>query len=101
MPKSDVDKSSYRDLKKEYRELRSDYIAERFRVKDEKKDELERLKDSYKIAKLEIKQPLKAERYRIRIAKKYEHRRLNEAPKRRTLEEIGNAVSHGVGAVSA
>ena len=99
MPKSSIDTSSYRDLKKEYRDLRNGYIAERFRVKDEKKEELEHLKDDYKIAKLEIKAPLKAEKYRIKVAKKYEHRKLNEAPKRRTLEEIGNAVSHGLGAL--
>ncbi len=99
MPKSEIDKKPYRDLKKEYRALHSQYVADRFRVKDQKRDELERLKDDYKIAKLEIEKPLKAEKYRLKVAKKYEHRKLNEAPRRRTLEEIGNAVSHGLGAL--
>ncbi|MCR5078477.1 MAG: hemolysin III family protein [Bacilli bacterium] len=42
---------------------------------------------------------MKAEKYRIKVEKKKEHRRLNEAPTRRTLEEIGNAITHGVGAL--
>ena len=34
-----------------------------------------------------------------RIKDKERHRKLNEAPKLKTLEEIGNAVTHGVGAL--
>ncbi|MBQ7250374.1 MAG: hemolysin III family protein [Bacilli bacterium] len=99
MQENDLEQKSYRDLKKEYRDLRAKYVADRFAVQDAKKAELERLHDDYKIAKLEIEEPLKAEKYRIRVEKKYQHRLLNEAPKRRTLEEIGNAVSHGIGAL--
>ena len=99
MGKTGIDKTSYRDLKKERSRLHAEYVSNRFRIKDAKKAELERLHDEYKIAMFEVDEPLKAEKYRIKIERKYEHRRLNEAPKRRTLEEIGNAVSHGVGAL--
>ena len=75
------------------------YRKDRYAIIDNKRDELESLHDEYKIAKLEIEEPLKAEKYRIKVEAKKEHRRLNEAPTRRTLEEIGNAVSHGVGAL--
>ena len=60
---------------------------------------MEELHEAYIVEKLSIEKPLKAERYKIKMQKKREHRRMNEAPKRKLLEEIGNAVSHGVGAL--
>ena len=97
--KTKIDKEQYKTLKKEYGELKAKYRKDRYAIIDNKRDELETLHDEYKIAKLEIEEPLKAEKYRIKVEKKKEHRRLNEAPTRRTLEEIGNAVTHGVGAL--
>ena len=97
--KTKIDKKQYKSLKKEYGELKAKYRKDRYAIIDNKRDELESLHDEYKIAKLEIEEPLKAEKYRIKVEAKKEHRRLNEAPTRRTLEEIGNAVSHGVGAL--
>ena len=97
--KTKIDKEQYKSLKKEYGELKAKYRKDRYAIIDSKRDELESLHDEYKIAKLEIEEPLKAEKYRIKVEAKKEHRRLNEAPTRRTLEEIGNAVTHGVGAL--
>lgn len=97
--KTKIDKEQYKSLKKEYGELKAKYRKDRYAIIDSKRNELESLHDEYKIAKLEIEEPLKAEKYRIKVEAKKEHRRLNEAPTRRTLEEIGNAVSHGVGAL--
>lgn len=97
--KTKIDKKQYKSLKKEYGELKAKYRKDRYAIIDSKRDELESLHDEYKIAKLEIEEPLKAEKYRIKVEAKKEHRRLNEAPTRRTLEEIGNAVTHGVGAL--
>ena len=95
----EVDPKSYRALRRKYHALKMQFIRERNAMKDAHKLALEALKDEYKIKKYEIKTPLKAQRYRLRVQKKLEHRRLNEAPKRKLLEEIGNAVSHGVGAL--
>ena len=90
----------YKELLKKYHDLEIKYINDKYAIIDEKKIELEALKDQYKIDRLSIEQPLKAEKYRIKVEKKKEHRRLNEAPKRKTLEEIGNAITHGVGAIA-
>ncbi len=97
--KGKIDKEQYDSLRKQYRELEEKYVRDRYAIIDSKRDELETLHDEYKIAKLEIEKPMKAEKYRIKVEKRKEHRRLNEAPTRRTLEEIGNAVTHGVGAL--
>jgi len=94
-------KVEYEKLQKEYSDLEARYIEERYRIIDSKREELRNLDEQYAIDKLAIKTPLKAEKYRRKLEKKREHRRLNEAPKRKLLEEIGNAVSHGVGALVA
>ena len=90
----------YKELLKKYRDLEIKYINDKYAIIDEKKIELEALKDQYKIDRLMIEQPLKAEKYRLKVEKKKENRRLNEAPKRNTLEEIGNAITHGLGAIA-
>ena len=76
-------------------------------TKEEKKL-LKLEKKNEKLNKEEQKEEKKLEEYnqnapkRIKKKKKRElHRQINEAPKRSVLEEIGNAVSHGVGAVFA
>ena len=90
----------YKELLKKYHDLEIKYINDKYAIIDEKKIELEALKDQYKIDRLMIEQPLKAEKYRLKVEKKKENRRLNEAPKRNTLEEIGNAITHGLGAIA-
>jgi len=94
-------KKTVRDLKKERTVLRMRYLRARNAIKDKKREELEDLRDNYKLEQLKVEKPLKAEAYALKIAKKKEHRRVNEPPKRRLLEEIGNAVTHGVGAIAA
>lgn len=54
-----------------------------------------------KEAKKSIKKGLKLQHQAEKEPIKAEHRRRNEAPVRPLLEEIGNAVTHGVGAVLA
>ena len=90
----------YKELLKKYHDLEIKYINDKYAIIDEKKIELEALKNQYKIDRLMIEQPLKAEKYRLKVEKKKENRRLNEAPKRNTLEEIGNAITHGLGAIA-
>ena len=89
----------YKEMKKEYSDLEKKYIEDKERIKEEKRIELEDLKDEYILNKLILKKPLDAEKFRLKIEKKKRNRLLNDAPRRNTLEEIGNSVSHGVGAL--
>ena len=89
------------DLKKQKRDLNLNYIRKKNEINDAKRLELEELEEQYHYDKLNIVSPLKAEKYALKIQKKKAHRKLNEAPKRSLLEEIGNSVSHGVGAIIA
>lgn len=93
------DKKAYRELRKRYTALKLSYIRDKNDIKDAKKAEIEKLHEQYVIDRLSIEKPLKAEKYRLKVEKKRRNRHLNEAPKRKLLEEIGNAVSHGVGAL--
>ena len=92
-------KEEYKELENKYRDLEIQYRNDKYAIIDEKRRAIEELRDEYKINRLAIEQPLKAEKYRLKVEKKKEHRRLNEAPKRTTLEEIGNAITHGLGAL--
>lgn len=92
-------KRSYKKFQKQYDELYAKYQEDRFAIIDQKKKELEDLKDEYEYNRLLIEAPLKAEKYRLKATKKREHRKMNEGPRRGLLEEIGNSVSHGVGAL--
>lgn len=94
-----MNKEEYKNLKKHYNDLQLEYIRAKNAIKDEKKLELEELKDNYKIDRLELKNPIKAEKYRLKVEKKKINRAKNEPPKRGLLEEIGNSVTHGVGAI--
>ena len=93
------EKKSYKELEKRYDDLYVQYIKDRYAIIDAKKAELEDLKDEYEYNRLMLEKPLKAEKYRLKALKRKEHRLLNEAPRRGLLEEIGNSVSHGVGAL--
>jgi hemolysin III len=57
------------------------------------------LKENYNIKMVEIDNPLKVEKYKNKLEKKNQNRIKNEAPKRRIIEEIGNSITHGVGAL--
>ena len=84
---------------KQYRDLKLDYLRDKAALKDQAKKDLEERKQQYIADKLSIEQPLKAEKYRLKIQKKNRNRSLNEAPRRGILEEVGNATTHGVGAI--
>lgn len=99
MDKNKAEKEIYDELQKQYDDLRTQYLKDKYAIIDAKKQELEDLRDAYNINRLAIEKPLKAEKYRLKVERKKRNRALNEPPKRRLLEEIGNSVSHGVGAL--
>ncbi len=94
-------KADYRDLKRQYHQLKRQYFTDKHAISDQAKRDRADLKDTYRINRLAVKNPLKADKYRLKVQKKAENRRLNEPPRRKLLEEIGNSVTHGVGAVIA
>ena len=94
-------KADYRESKRRYRQLKAHYIEEKHGIKDAAKLDLQSLKDEYKLKRVSIKKPLKVKKYRLKIQRRAENRRLNEPPKRKLIEEIGNSVTHGVGAIIA
>ena len=96
-----MEDTNYKDLKKEYSDLKLNYIRNKNQIKDLKRDELITLKEEYKINKLKIEKPLKAEKYALKVEQKRINRKKNEPPHRLLLEEIGNSVTHGVGAIIA
>ena len=99
MDKDKAEKETYDELQKQYDDLRAQYLKDKYAIIDAKKQELEDLRDAYTINRLAIEKPLKSEKYRLKVERKKRNRALNEPPKRRLLEEIGNSVSHGVGAL--
>lgn len=92
-------KTEIRDLKKKRHDLHIQYLKDRNEMVDSQRDELEKLNEDYHYERLKISSPLKANRYALKIKRRHANRILNEAPKRSVLEEVGNAVSHGVGAI--
>ena len=70
-----MSKEEVKELEKKYRELEIKYRTDKYAVIDEKKIELEELKDEYIINRLAIEEPLKAEKYRLKVEKKKEHRK--------------------------
>ncbi len=99
MAKQEKSNQEYKALKAKRRKLKEAYREGRYQIIDMKRDELEQLHDDYVYEKLLIDQPLKAEKHRLKVERKLRNRALNAAPRRRTLEEVGNATSHGVGAL--
>ncbi|MDY6367954.1 MAG: hypothetical protein SPL13_05530, partial [Clostridia bacterium] len=94
-------KKNYRNLKERYSQLKTQYSEEKHSIIDKSRSDFEILKNEYKINRLSIKKPLKAQKYRLKIQNKAKNRKLNEPPKRRLIEEIGNSITHGVGALIA
>lgn len=88
----------YEALQKKYDDLAHEYLRRKYEIVDAKRAELEELREQYEFDRLSVQKPLKAEKYRHKMERKKLHRKLNEPPKRNLLEEIGNAVTHGVGA---
>lgn len=89
------------DLRQKKRELRREYRESRSQMKTQNRFALEDLHDEYRVQKAMVSDPLKAEKKIASVEKKKENRRKNEPPRRALLEEIGNSVSHGVGALVA
>lgn len=87
------------DLKKDYKEFKHQYHENKDKIKLSKKTELTYLKEEYKINRIAILKPLKKEKYARKIQKRRINRSKNEPPKRTTLEEIGNSITHGIGAL--
>ncbi len=92
-------KEDIKNLKKEKKELVFDYLRKRNQIIDKKKEELEDLQTEYHYNRLKITSPLRAEKYLLKAKKKKAYKIINDAPKRSLLEEIGNAISHGIGAI--
>lgn len=80
-------------LKKEKKIQKMNHSYEALEEKEEKKKQ----KKEVKLKKDIEKEPKRLEKQ----AKKEKYQKLNEPPKRSLLEEIGNAVTHGVGAILA
>ncbi|MBR1846536.1 MAG: hypothetical protein IJ787_02325, partial [Bacilli bacterium] len=70
MPGETMDEKQFRELQKKYDDLALDYIRKKFEIKDRRKQELEDLRDEYKIRRLEVETPLKAEKYRRKVEAK-------------------------------
>ena len=94
-------KKNYEELQKKYDDVKANYVSNYFALKDKYKKDQEELRDQFKIDMLMVEKPLKAEKYRLKVEKKKRNRALNEPPRRGLLEEIGNSVTHGVGALFA
>lgn len=92
-------KEELKELQKAYDKLEADYIEDKNRILDEKQLELEELKEQYILSRKRLKNPIKAEKYEEKINRKRENRMKNEPPKRTILEEVGNSITHGVGAL--
>ncbi len=87
------------EYKIELKKLKKQFHEDNDRLDDDYLFNHTKLKEEYKKHKLAIKKPIKAKKYEERLIQKEKHRKLNEAPKRSVLEEIGNAITHGVGAL--
>ena len=62
----------YKELLKKYHDLEIKYINDKYAIIDEKKIELEALKDQYKIDRLSIEQPLKQRNIVLKLKRKKE-----------------------------
>ncbi len=101
MTRKELDKKNEKELEALKKEATDEYYYEKEKIRMEYLSELRELKDAYNIRMVEIDNPLKLEKYKRKIEKKKQNRIVNEAPKRRVIEEIGNSVTHGVGALGA
>ncbi len=84
-------------LKQEKKNLKMNESYQALEEKETKKNKKRELKAREK----EIKEAEREEKAILKAPIKAENRRKNEAPQRPLLEEIGNSVTHGVGAIWA
>ena len=89
----------YKELKQKRKELKLKYFEDREKIIDKKYEELDDLKDEYLLNDLVLKEPLKEEEHKLKIEKRKRNRELNDAPRRKVIAEIGNSITHGVGAL--
>ena len=99
MTKKEIVKNKEIYLEEKKKEITDEYYYEKEKIRSEYTKELRELKEEYNYKMIEIEAPLKAEKYKNKIEKRNENRIKNEAPKRRVIEEIGNSITHGVGAL--
>ena len=99
MDELELKNKSEKELEQMKKEITDEYYFEKNHIKNEYIKEIRELKEEYNYRLIEIDNPLKAERYRKRIEKRNQNRIINEAPKRRLIEEIGNSITHGIGAL--
>ena len=99
MTRKELDKKREIELENKKKEITEEYYYEKEKISLEYHKELRELKEEYNIRMLEIEKPLSAEKYKRKIEWKNINRMKNEAPKRRVIEEIGNSITHGVGAL--
>ncbi len=93
------EKRSYQELKEEYKNLKAEYLYQKDDLEELHRQELLKLKDDYYLKRKLVKAPLDEAKYQRKLERKQKYRLLNDAPKRGLLEEIGNSVSHGAGAI--
>ena len=101
MIRKELDKKNEKYLEEQKKEITEEYYYEKEKIRMEYLKELRELKDEYNLRMVEIDNPLKLEKYKNKLEKKNENRIKNEAPKRRVIEEIGNSITHGIGALVA
>ena len=99
MTRKEINKRSEKELELMKKEITEEYYKEKEIIRSDYLKEMRELKESYNVKMVEIDNPLKVEKYKNKLEKKNQNRIKNEAPKRRVIEEIGNSITHGVGAL--
>lgn len=92
-------KENVKELKKEIKEIKKEYKDKKLIINKKAKEDLEENKYDYKLKKMNLKKPLKSEKNKIKIEKRKTNKIKNEPPKRSLLEELGSAITHGIGAL--
>jgi len=99
MTRKEINKRSEKELELMKKEITEEYYKEKEIIRSDYLKEMRELKENYNVKMVEIDNPLKVEKYKNKLEKKNQNRIKNEAPKRRVIEEIGNSITHGVGAL--
>lgn len=99
MTRNEINKKTEKELELMKKEITEEYYKEKEIIRSDYLKEMRELKENYNIKMVEIDNPLKVEKYKNKLEKKNQNRIKNEAPKRRIIEEIGNSITHGVGAL--
>ena len=94
-----MEKENVKELKKEIKEIKKEYKDKKLIINKKAKEDLEENKYDYKLKKMNLKKPLKSEKNKIKIEKRKTNKIKNEPPKRSLLEELGSAITDGIGAL--